>query len=106
MIEILSALCYLGPDSGLYLEQELEKRIGLFVFQPDDAACEARIDVQGFLAGRLGMVSRMPQGKSHQDDYDIWERNRLQDARARSDGYSSPALCERTCHLASRFRLV
>jgi hypothetical protein len=38
-------LTYFGPDSGSYLEQELEKRIGLFVFQADDAAGEAWVDV-------------------------------------------------------------
>jgi len=52
-------LGFTEADSGSYLEQELEKRVGLFVLQADDTACEAWVDVQGFFAGRLGSVSRM-----------------------------------------------
>ena len=47
---------YVEADSGSYLEQELEKRVGLFVLQADDTACEAWVDVQGFFAGRLERV--------------------------------------------------
>ena len=49
-------LGYFEADSGSYLEQELEKRIGLFVFQADDAACEAWVDVQRFFAGCLERI--------------------------------------------------
>ena len=104
-LELLSVLGYLEVDSGSYLEQELEKRVGLLVFQANDAACEAWVDVQGFLAGRLGRVSQMAGRRGHFDDYGTWESS-LRGARARSDGCSSPALCERTCRLASRSQLV
>lgn len=96
---------YLLADSGSYLEQELEKRIGLFVFQADDAACEAWVYVQGFFAGRLGSVSQMLDQKAMRMTSKR-EKKSLRDERARLDGCSSPALCERTCHLASRSQLV
>lgn len=47
----------LKSDFESYLEQELKKSVGFFVFQADDTACEPWVDVQGFFAGRLKMVS-------------------------------------------------
>jgi hypothetical protein len=40
-----------------YVEQELKKRIRLFILQPDDPACKIRIDIQGSLTGDLPTVN-------------------------------------------------
>jgi hypothetical protein len=54
-----SVFAILSQPSRAYLEQELEKRIRLFILQAYDAAGEARVDVQSFLAGCLAIMSLM-----------------------------------------------
>ena len=60
-VELLVSVCHPGSDFRSYLEQELKKRIGLLVFQADDTAREAGIDVQSFLTGGLARVSNVPE---------------------------------------------
>jgi hypothetical protein len=53
-----------------YIEQELEKRIRLFIFQSDDASCETGVDVQSFLTSyltnvRISLISTRMKTRTH-----------------------------------------
>jgi hypothetical protein len=98
-----SAFAILAHILRAYLEQELEKRIGLFVFQAYNAACEAWVDVQSFLTGRLASISLDPKQRAYKE---ISWRKDLLDARGLSGGYSSLALCGRISHPVSRSQLA
>jgi hypothetical protein len=103
VLETSVSVCDLEPILRAYLEQELEKRIGLFVFQAYDAACKAWIDVQSFLAGCLTSISLDPKQRAYKE---ISWRKDLLDARGLSGGYSSLALCERIYRPVSRSQLA
>jgi hypothetical protein len=103
VLERFVSVCHLEPISRVYLEQELENRIGLFVFQAYNAACKAWNDVQSFLAGCLTSISLDPKQRAYKE---ISWRKDLLDARGLSGGYPSLALCERIYGLVSRSQLA